>query len=91
MIEISKVLLILNIDLNELKDISPDSFHWLDHVVISTLVNKLTDAVWVKVVNLNKVGKDLAQIVKVSLADTWSYFLVYFDHEIYFLDDVWVH
>lgn len=60
LVEIVELTLFLDVDLDQLQDISPYCFHWLQHALISSLLNSVTDAFRVQFVNLDQILKDLA-------------------------------
>ena len=83
LVEKLEILLLFDIDLDKSKDVSPDSFHGFDHVVLSTpVVNQLTNALRVQFINFDQVRENVCQISQVSLSHRLGYFLINFDHEI---------
>ena len=92
MVEKLEILLLFDIDLDKSKNVSPDSFHRFDHVVLTTfvykfklttpVVNQLTNALRVQFVNFDQVRENVCQISQVRLSHRLGYFLINFDHEI---------
>lgn len=92
LVEKLEIHLPLNIDLDKFQDVSSNSLHGFDHVVLTpAVVNQLTDALRVQFVNFDQVCENIRQISQVYLSYGLGNFLVNFDHEIDAFDDFRPH
>ena len=96
LIEESKIFLFLDVDLNELENISSDTLHGPDHVVDALcprllVLDRVVNAFGVKLVHIDQVIENLAQIGQVSFADAQGDSLVYFDNMVDLSDHIRVH
>lgn len=91
MIEVLKMTLLFNIHLNKFEYVSPHSLHGFDHVIISSLLDSIANALRIQFVNSNQICKNLTEICEILLANTGSNFLIYLDDEINGLYDIRSH
>lgn len=91
LVEVSEVVFLINIDLNQSEDVLSQSLHWLDPIVTSGLLDALADALRVILVNFDQVREDHTQMAQVLLANTDGYLLVNLDDMNQLFDIVRLH
>lgn len=78
----------LNKDLDEFKYVSPNCFHRFNHKFILFISKVIWDTLWIEIIDMEKVWKNILKIGYVHVTYTLSYSLVDFYIKVQTLYDI---
>lgn len=87
MVEYGELLRSLDVGLDEAENVSPDSLHGFDHVLVLAELDGVGNALRVKSVHLQQIMEYPLQVAEVHKTYGFCYFGVYFNDEVDGLED----